>query len=398
MLNATKIRLYPTTVQRDALARQFGCARWVFNWGLDLSRRTYLETGKGLTYHALATKLPKLKQEHAWLREADSQALQMALQNLAAAYEAFFKGRTRYPRFRSKNGRQSFAYPQRVRIAERRENGWGSLSLPKIGQVRANIHREVVGKIKTVTISLDTAGRYWAAVLADDDAPPSPVSEEGPALGIDVGLTHFAVTSAGRKVANKRFIRRAAHNLRRKQKALSRKQKGSKSRQKARLQVARAHEKARRARADFLHKLSRQMVNESQVIAVEDLNVKGMMRNRSLAKAIGDCSWSMFTGFVAYKAERDGKAFVKCHRFFPSSKACNACGHVTDSLPLNIRNWTCQRCGSEHDRDINAAKNIRDEGLRMLAEGYPATASRGRVRRKPLAVDASPREAGSPVL
>lgn len=398
MLNATKIRLYPTTVQRDALARQFGCARWVFNWGLDLSRRTYLETGKGLTYHALATKLPKLKQEYEWLCEADSQALQQALQNLASAYEAFFKGRARYPRFRSKHARQSFAYPQRVKIAERRGNGWGLLNLPKVGQVRANIHREVTGKIKTVTISLDAAGRYWAAILTDDGAPLPPVSTSGPALGVDVGLTHFSVTSSGRKVANKRFIKRAAHNLRRKQKALGRKQKGSKSRQKARLQVARAHEKVRRARADFLHKLSRQLINENQVIAVEDLNVKGMMRNRSLAKAIGDCSWSMFTAMLAYKAERDGKAFVKCHRFFPSSKACNDCGHVTDSLPLSIRNWTCQHCGSEHDRDINAAKNIRDEGLRIWAEGYPAPAGGGRVSRKQLAADASPREARSPVL
>ncbi len=398
MLNATKIRLYPTSAQRDALARQFGCARWVFNWGLDLSRRTYLEAGKGLTYRDLQNQLPKLKQEHEWLREADSQALQQALQNLAAAYEAFFKGRARYPRFRSKHGRQSFAYPQRVKITERRDNGWGSLYLPKVGQVRAKIHREIAGKIKTVTISLDAAGRYWASILTDDDAPLPTVSADGAAVGIDVGLTHFAVTSSGRKIANRRFIKRAAANLRRKQKALSRKQKGSKSRQKARLQIARAHEKVRRTRADFLHKLSRQLVTESQLIAVEDLNVKGMMRNRSLAKAIGDCSWSMFTAKLAYKAERGGKAFIKCHRFFPSSKACNDCGHVAESMPLNIRRWTCQHCGSDHDRDINAAKNIRDEGLRIWAEGYPAPASGGCVSRKQLAADASPREARSPVL
>lgn len=398
MFNVVKVRLYPTLAQRESLTRQFGCARWIFNWGLDLSRRSYLETGKGLTYNALTTKLPKLKHEHEWLREADSQALQQALQNLAAAYEAFFKGRARYPRFRSKYGKQSFAYPQRVKITEQRGNGWSLIALPKIGKVRANIHREVVGKIKTVTISLDAAGRYWAAILTDDGASLPSISADGPALGIDVGLAHFAVTSAGRKVANRRFIKRAAQNLRHKQKALSRKQKGSKSRQKARLQVARAHEKVRRARADFLHKLSRTLVNENQVIATEDLNVKGMMRNRSLAKAIGDCSWSMFTGMLAYKAERDGKAFVKCHRFFPSSKACNDCGHIIDSLPLNIRNWTCQHCGSEHDRDINAAKNIRDEGLRIWAEGYPAPAGGGRVRRKPLAVDALPREAGNLVL
>lgn len=378
MFSATKIRLYPTTAQRDALARQFGCARWVFNWGLDLSRRTYLETGKGLTYRDLQNRLPKLKQEHEWLRNADSQALQVALQNLAAAYEAFFKGRARYPHFRSKHGKQSFAYPQRVKITERRNNGWGTIYLPKVGAVRTHIHREIVWRIKTVTISLDAAGRYWASILTDDGAPLPPVSSGVPAVGVDVGITHFAITSDGLKVANKRFVARTARNLRRKQKALSRKLKGSKSCQKARLQVARAHERVRRARADFLHKLSRRLVSENQAIVVEDLNVAGMMRNRKLAKAIGDCSWSMFTTMLAYKAARDGKAFVKCHRFFPSSKSCNDCGHVVASMPLKLRRWTCPQCGSDHDRDINAAKNIRDEGLRkILAEGYPATASGG---------------------
>lgn len=399
MLNATKIRLYPTPAQRELLSRQFGCARWVFNWGLDLSRRTYLETGKGMTYHALTTSLPKLKHEHEWLREADSQALQQALQNLAAAYEAFFKGRARYPRFRNKHGKQSFAYPQRVKIAERRNNGWGTLSLPKIGLVRANIHREIVGKIKTVTISLDRAGRYWAAILTDDEAPMPPVSADGCAVGVDVGLTHFAVLSTGRKIANPRHLRRAEKNLKRKQQKLSRKKKGSACRNKARLLVARAHEKTRRARADFLHKQSRKLVNESQVICFEDLNVKGMMRNHCLAKAIGDCAWSTYMRFSAYKAERDGKVFVKCRRFYPSSKTCNDCGHVMGSLLLDVRSWTCPGCGTIHDRDENASCNIRDEGLRtLLAEGYPATASGGRGRRKPLAADASPREAGSSVL
>ncbi len=377
MMNATKVRLYPTDEQGQKLARQFGCARWLFNWGLDLSRTTYRETGKGLTYYALATSLPKLKQEHEWLAEADSQALQMSLQHLAAAFDGFFKGRTKYPRFKSKHGRQSYSYPQRVKIAERRENGWGKITLPKVGNVRANIHREIVGKIKTVTISLDEAGRYWASILTEDELDllrPKKVTKKTIAVGIDVGLTHFAITSDGKKIPNKRFVARAERNMKRKQQALSRKKKGSNNRNKARVQVARAHEKVRRARADFLHNLSRRLVNENQVIAVEDLNVRGMVRNRSLAKAISDCGWSMFTNMLAYKAMRDGKHFVKCHRFYPSSKTCNDCGHVTSALPLDVRKWTCQ-CGSVHDRDINAARNIRDEGLRILAEGYPATAS-----------------------
>lgn len=378
MLNATKIRLYPTDEQRQKLSRQFGCARWLFNWGLDLSRTTYRETGKGLTYYALSMKLPKLKQEHDWLVEADSQALQMSLRRLAAAFDSFFRGSAKYPRFKPKHGRQSYSYPQRVKIAERRENGWGSIALPKVGDVRASIHRKVVGKIKTVTISLDGAGRYWASVLADDgvDSPkPKQITKKTVAVGIDVGATHFATTSDSKKFPNKRFVARAERNMKRKQQALSKKKKGSSNRNKARVKVARAHEKVRRARADFLHKLSRRLVNENQVIAVEDLHVRGMMANRSLAKAIGDCGWSMFSNMIAYKAKRDGKHFVKCYRFYPSSKTCNDCGHVMPALPLDVRKWTCPECGKTHDRDINAARNIRDEGLRILAEGYPATAS-----------------------
>ena len=372
------MRLYPTVEQRDALAKQFGCTRWLFNWGLELSRSAYKETGKGMTYYALAMKLPKLKQEHEWLADADSQALQMSLQHLAAAFDGFFKGRTKYPQFKSKRGRQSYSYPQRVKISERRDNGWGLIRLPKVGDIRANVHREIAGKIKTVTISRDEPGRYWAAILTDDGAEaPSPkqITAKTKAVGIDVGITHFAVTSDGHKFPNKRFVARSERNLKRKQKSLSRKKKGSNNRNKARVLVARAHEKVRRARADFLHKLSRRLVNENQVIAVENLNVRGMMANHSLAKAIGDCGWSMFTNFLDYKSKRDGKHFVKCHRFFPSSKACSDCGHVVSALPLDTRKWTCPECETVHDRDTNAGKNIRDEGLRILAEGYPATAS-----------------------
>jgi putative transposase len=399
VLRATKIRIYPTAEQRIALSKQFGCVRWVFNYGLNLSQQTYKATGKGLNYYALATKLPKLKEEYDWLKEADSQALQMALQNLAAAYENFFKGRSRFPRFRSKHGEQSYGYPQRAKISERRANGWGTAYLPKVGHVRANIHREVAGKIKTVTVSMDRAGRYWASLLADDGELVPMLSAEGQAVGVDVGLTHFATLSTGRKIANPRFLRRAEANLKRKQKKLSRKKKGSNSRNKARLKVARAHAKVARARTDFLHKESHRLVNENQVICFEDLNIRGMMANHKLAKAIGDVAWSTFMRFSSYKAEWDGKMVVKIHRFFKSSKTCNDCLYEMPSLPLDIRFWDCPKCGAHHDRDGNASNNIRDEGLRTLwAEGYPAPASGGRVSLPVLAPGASPREAGSSVL
>lgn len=292
MLMATKIRLYPTREQRELLSKQFGCARWIFNWGLDLSQKTYKATGKGLSYYALATKLPKLKQEYEWLKEADSQALQQSLQHLAAAYEAFFKGRARFPHFKSKNGRQSYSYPQRAKISEHRDNGWGLVYLPKVGHVRAKIHREIEAKIRTVTVSMDRSGHYWASFLEDDGTPLPQPSADGQAVGVDVGLTHFATLSTGRKIRNHRFLRRAEANLKRKQKTLSRKKKGSNGRNKARIKVARAHAKVGRARMDFLHKESRKLVNESQVICFEDLNIRGMMANHKLAKAIGDCAWS----------------------------------------------------------------------------------------------------------
>jgi putative transposase len=359
---------------------------------LDLSQREYRETGKGLTYFKLAAKLPKLKQEFEWLKEADSQALQQALQNLARAFDSFFKGRSGHPRFRCKDGKQSFNYPQRAKIIERRENGWGSVYLPKIGNVRANIHREIVGRVKGVTVSLDTAGRYWASFLVDDDRSTPEPCGDGKAIGIDLGITHFAITSDGAKIPNPRFIKQAERNLRRKQKNLSRKKKGSISRKKAKLKVARAHEKVRRARTDFLHKVARRVVNENQVIAVENLNIKGLMRNHSLAKAIGDCSWASFIKMLSYKAEQEGKPLVKCHRFFPSSKTCSNCGHRCGKLSLDTRKWTCSNCGADHDRDINAAINIRDEGLRIWAEGHPASVGGGRVSRGQHAVSALPCE------
>jgi putative transposase len=375
MLHATRIRIYPTDAQEKVLAIQFGCARWAWNEALAKSQELYRETGKGLNYHAMAVRLPELKQEHEWLKGADSQALQQSLQNLSRAFENFFAKRGKYPRFKSKHGRQSIQYPQRVKLEGSR------VYLPKVGWVRCVVHREIVGRIKTVTVSRNCCGQFHAAILTEDGAELPPVSTDGKAIGLDVGLTHLVITSDGSKFSNPRHLRKAERNLKRKQRSLSRKKKGSKRRDKARRLVARAHERVACARQDHLHKLSRRIVNENQVIAVEDLHVKGMMKNHNLAKAVGDVGWRMFLGFVEYKAARAGKAVVKCSRWFPSSKACSSCGCIKDSMPLDIRAWTCPQCGAVHDRDINAAKNIRDEGLRILADGPSATASGGDVRR-----------------
>ena len=389
MLNTTKIRIYPTEQQAQSLAVQFGCARWVWNNALANTQEVYRSTGKGLNYFAMTNRLPKLKQEFVWLKDAYSQVLQSSLQNLSRAFENFFEKRGGYPRFKSKHEkRQSIQYPQNVKIKG------SKIYLPKIGWVKCVIHREIVGRMKTVTVSRNACGQFHAAILTDNDVPMPTVSTIGKAVGIDVGLTHIAITSDGSKFNNPRHIRTAQKNLKRKQQKLSRKQKGSKSRNKARQIVARVHEHIACARKDYLHKVSRKIVDENQVIAIETLNVKGMTKNHNLAKSISDAGWGMLVNFLEYKASRDGKALVKIDRWFPSSKCCNSCGAICDKMPLDIRSWTCSHCGVQHDRDINAAKNIRDEGLRIIASGTGVTAGRGIIsqKRKLISQSANPVE------
>ncbi|MDP2281720.1 MAG: RNA-guided endonuclease TnpB family protein, partial [Methylotenera sp.] len=238
--------------------------------------------------------------------------------------------------------------------------------LPKIGHVKAIVHREVTGVIKTVTVSRDPSGSYFASILTENGLEAPAESFDGKILGIDVGLTDLAVTSDGSKFNNPKHLRQAQKNLARKQRHLSRKAKGSNTRNKARLLVAKAHERVTNARQDYLHKLSTRLVNENQVIAVEDLHVKGMMKNHNLARAIGDAGWGAFTNMLKYKTARAGKGYIEVNRFFASSKTCSCCLHAQAQMPLEIRMWTCDKCGTKHDRDINAAINIRNEAQRMI--------------------------------
>lgn len=396
MITATRIRIYPDEKQAEKLAKAFGCARWFWNNSLAETQKTYHETGKGLGQFALNARLPGLKKEFEWLKETHSQVLQSVSLNLSRAFINFFERRAAYPNYKSKHGRQSIQYPQGTKIVEGRK-----LFLPKIGHVKAKIHREIPGTIKTVTISKTPSGKYFAAILSENGLAQPEISLEGKILGIDVGLTHVAITSDGAKFNNPKHLAKAQKNLKRKQRKLSRKEKGSNTRNKARILVAKAHEKVANARKDYLHKLSRRLIDENQVIAVEDLHIKGMMKNHCLAKAIGDAGWNAFTTMLEYKVERVGKGYVEVNRFFPSSKACSCCGHVVKSLPLNIRNWKCTECGAEHDRDINAAKNIALEAQRMIAAGIAGTASRGNVRNKTgrkSSICSVANEARSPVL
>ena len=341
-------------------------------------------------------RLPGLKKEFEWLAEPYSQVLQSVSLNLSRAFINFFEGRAKFPNFKSKQGKQSIQYPQNVKIMDE------GLKLPKIGVVPAKVHRVLEGKLYTVTISLTPSGKYFASLLFDDELPEIESSSEGKAVGIDLGLTHFVITSDGSKFTNPRVLNDRAKNLKRKQQKLSRKVKGSNSRKKALTIVARVHEKIANTRKDFLHKLSRKMVNENQVICVENLAVKNMVKNHNLAKAISDASWSEFTKMLKYKAREDGKCYVEVDRFFPSSKTCSVCLNQVGSLPLDVRSWQCENCGTKHDRDVNAAVNIRDEGLRVLALGTSATAKGGSVsprvgRRKSSVSEAVPIEFGSPI-
>jgi putative transposase len=392
MYKAYKYRIYPTSQQQASLARSSGCAIWFWNYALNLCQETYKNTGKGLSRGYIQRLLPALKKEYEWLKDPYSQCLQVVALNLSTAYKNLFDKRAMLPRFKSKHGRQSISYPQNVKFDD------DSINLPKIGLVYCQRHRNFEGDIKTVTVSRNPDGKYFVSVLVDDGKANPELVPVGKAVGIDVGLTHFAITSDDSKFDNPRYFIKRQRNLKRKQQKLSRKKKGSQNRNKAKLAVAKVHSKIARPREDFLHKLSRKIVNENQVIAVENLNIKGMVKNHNLAKAISDVGWGMFCTMLKYKTESEGKQYIEIDRFFPSSKTCHLCLNRVDNLTLDVRAWTCKHCGTHHDRDVNAAINIRNEGLRILALGTSAPACGGDVSRAgktSVLLDAIPVESGS---
>ncbi|HAN75721.1 MAG TPA: transposase [Planktothrix sp. UBA8402] len=366
MLKAIKVRLYPTPEQELGLAKSYGCARWYGNFALNACIQHYQETGKSLKLAVYKGMLPQLKKEYPWLKEdCYSSVLQCVAINLNKAYQNFFEGRAKFPRFKSKHHKQSIQYPQSVTVVNQ------NLKVPKIGEIPAIFHREITGTIKTVTISKTPTNKYFASILCEVEA--TELKELGDKIiGIDLGLKNFAIVHDGESVtkyANPKHLKRHQKNLARKQKKLSRKTQGSKSRAESKKNVAKVHERIANSRQDFLHKLSRKLVNESQVIVVENLNVKGMVKNRKLSKAISDVGWGMFVNFVNYKLQQRSGKLIEIGRFFPSSKTCSCCGYLVDELPLDIREWHCPNCHTHHDRDENAALNIRNEGIRILTEG-----------------------------
>lgn len=398
MLKALRVRIYPTGEQQAHLAQAFGCVRWVWNQSLSVMSSTYKETGKGLSAYDMKKQIPVWKAEYEWLKECYSQCLQQSVLNLSQAFINFFDGRAQYPTFKNRNSRQKVQYPQNVKVLSAKE-----IKFPgKLGTVAAKVHRSIEGTLKTVTVSRLPDGRYYASVLIEDGIAKPEQSSEGKAIGIDLGLIDFAVTSDGSKYQNPRHLKKHERNLKRKQRKLSRKKdKTTATRLLAIRAVAKAHSKISRVRFDFLHKLSRKIVNENQVIVVENLAVKNMVKNHNLAKSIKDAGWGMFSTLLKYKAEQDGKIYLEIGRFFPSSHLCSNTLLSVPSMDLSVRMFDCPHCGQKHDRDVNAAINIRNEGLRILALGSSATAIGGNVRpkrygRKSTTVEAVADEFGSP--
>ncbi|MFG2380760.1 RNA-guided endonuclease InsQ/TnpB family protein [Streptomyces avermitilis] len=375
-------RLYPEPGQRLALARAFGCARVVYNDAVrareDARRAGAAFPTAGVLSQKLITQA-KQTPERSWLGEVSAVVLQQSLRDAEAAYKNFFaslKGRrkgakTGAPQFKSrKDSRQSIRFTANARWSI---TGSGRLNLPKIGPVKVKWSRALPAQPSSVTVIKDAAGRYFASFVIDTDPAADAARMPGTAqaVGIDLGLTHFAVLSDGTKIDSPRFLRRAEKKLKKAQRELSRKQKGSKNREKARLKVARAHAQVADARREFHHQLSTQLIRDNQAIGVEDLAVKGLARTR-LAKSVHDAGWSTFVHMLEYKAARYGRTLVKIGRFEPTSQTCSACGIKDGPKPLNVREWTCTACDTLHDRDHNAAKNVKTAaGLAVTACGAP---------------------------
>lgn len=374
-----KYRLYPTREQETLLARSFGCARYAYNWTIDVRSKAYAQGRKTPSRFDLDKLMTTEKKAKPWLSEVSDWVLKEAISHACSAYERFFAKLAGFPRFKSRRNTVQSATWRRPTI-----KGRNHVFIPKVGIMRFREHRPLEGDIKTVTVSKHASGRYYICFQVDDgrECVPKPKCAKT-AVGIDVGIETFCTLSTGEKVANPHVFRSSQARIAKLQKKLARQKRGSNRYRETKRRLAREHEKVADRRREFLQTLSTRLVNENQVIAVESLNVKGMLANHRLAAHIADASWSEFVRMLECKCEWYGTHLLRCGRFDPSSKMCSACGRIQKDMPLSVRSWECPMCGKRHDRDVNAAVNIlnfavastvngRGEKVRLASvEGYP---------------------------
>lgn len=382
MLKSYKYKLKPTEEQIVLLNKHFGSVRFVYNYFLNERKKEYELNKNTINYYHNAKSLTELKKqdEYEWLNEINSQTLQHSLKSLDGAYQNFFKYKKGFPRFKSKHNRNSFTVPQFVKL-----NG-NKLKIPKFNEpIKVILDKKFKGVIKSCCISKTATNEYFVSILVETEHNILP--KTGKTIGIDLGLKDFLITSDGYKYKNNRYIKTYSKQLKKAQQHLSRKKKGSNRYKKQKLKVASIHKKITNSRIDNLHKISTNIIKNNDIIILEDLNIKGMVKNHKLAKHISDASWGKFITMLDYKANWNERKIIKIGRFFPSSKTCNCCGFIKQDIKLDVREWICPSCKTKLDRDVNAAKNILKEGNKILSLGINDYRSGAKIR--PIKVGAS---------